>query len=197
MISFISGTIKSKNEKNLVLEAHELGYDIYVPAPLLEKTKIGSHLELYTHLHVREDAIELYGFATAAELSFFKQLIGVSGVGPKSAVGILSLTSVSDLKKAISHGDASLLTKVSGIGKKTAERLIVELKSKVDALDEGTEAGGLENIGDNQAIDGLVGLGYSIREAREALQLVDKSIGSVKDRIRAALKLLGKSKHGD
>jgi len=194
MIATLSGTIKQKTEKSVTIEVAGVGYEVFSPLPLLERAKVGREAQLYTHLHVREDAMELYGFATQEELEFFKQLISVSGVGPKSALAILSLTSVADLKKAISHGDASLLTKVSGIGKKTAERLIVELKSKVDALDAGTATGGLENLGDNQAIDGLVGLGYSVREAREALQQVDKNITAVKDRIKAALKSLGKNK---
>jgi holliday junction DNA helicase RuvA len=194
MISFIAGTIKLKSEKTITLEVHGLGYEVFTPLPLLEKSKIGAPLELYTHLHVREDAMELYGFASVAELDFFKLLISVSGVGPKSAVGILSLASVNDLRKAISHGDASLLTKVSGIGKKIAERLIVELKSKVAVLDDSAESAQLGNFGDSQAIDGLVHLGYSAREAREALQAVDKNITEVKDRVKEALKLLGKNK---
>jgi Holliday junction DNA helicase RuvA len=194
MISSLSGIVKSKTEKSITLDVRGVGYEIFAPLGLLEKTKIGAPLTIYTHLHVREDAMELYGFGTAADLDFFKLLISVSGVGPKSAVAILSLAATADLKKAISHGDASLLTKVSGIGKKTAERLIVELKSKVDVLDEGTHPGSLDNLGDNQAIDALVGLGYSIREAREALQQVSKETTVIKDRIRAALKLLGKNK---
>lgn len=194
MIATLSGTIKQKTEKSVTIEVAGVGYEVFSPLPLLERAKVGERAQLYTHLHVREDAMELYGFATQEELEFFKQLISVSGVGPKSAVAILSLTSVADLKKAISHGDASLLTKVSGIGKKTAERLIVELKSKVDVLGESAGSGGLENLGDNQAIDGLVGLGYSVREAREALQQVDKGVTAVKDRIKAALRLLGKNK---
>lgn len=197
MIASLNGKILSKSEKSIVLDVGGVGFDIFVPLVILEKMKIGSILTLHTHLHVREDAMELYGFGNVEELNFFKLLISVSGVGPKSALGILSLTSVNDLKKAISHGDATLLTKVSGIGKKTAERLIVDLKNKVDALDDGTVTGGIEYLGDSQAIDGLVHLGYSIREAREALQAVDSQVTSVKDRIRAALKLLGRNKHGD
>lgn len=194
MISFLAGTVKLKTEKNLTVDVQGIGYEVFAPLPVLEKTKVGAAIELYTHLHVREDAMELYGFLTITELDFFKQLISVSGVGPKSAIGILSLTSVADLKKAISNGDASLLTKVSGIGRKTAERLIVELKNKVDVLDARTDTGGLENLGDNQAIDGLVHLGYSAREARDALQLIDKSITAVEQRVKAALKLMGKNK---
>lgn len=197
MIASLNGKIISKTEKSIILEVGGVGFDIFVPLVILEKIKTGAVLTLHTHLHVREDGMELYGFSTVEELNFFKLLISVSGVGPKSALGILSLTSVGDLKKAISHGDATLLMKVSGIGKKTAERLIVDLKSKVDSLDENPEPGGIDNIGDNQAIDGLIHLGYSIREAREALQAVSKDIVGTKDRIKTALKLLGKSKHGD
>jgi len=192
MIASLTGKIQLKTEKSVIIEVNGTGYEIFAPLVFLEKIKTGSTTTVYTHLHVREDAMELYGFSTPAELAFFKLLIGVSGIGPKSAIAILSLASVSDLKKAISHGDASLLTKVSGIGKKTAARLIVELKTKVDRLDGTIGAVEAENLGDNQAIDGLVHLGYSAREARDALQQVGADITQVKDRVRAALKLLGK-----
>jgi Holliday junction DNA helicase RuvA len=194
MIASLTGKVQSKTEKSSIIEVAGVGYEVFAPLVFLEKIKISSTTTVYTHLHVREEAMELYGFPTPEELAFFKLLISVSGVGPKSAVAILSLASVSDLKKAISHGDASLLTKVSGIGKKTAERLIVELKTKVDVLDSTVGVTGVENLGDNQAIDGLVHLGYSVREAREALQAVDPELTAVKDRVRAALKMLGKNR---
>lgn len=192
MIASISGTIQVRNERSLVVGVQGIGYEIYATPLVLEKVKVGQDITLQTHLHVREDIMELYGFLASEELRFFRMLLQVSGIGPKSALAVMSLASVVDLKRAISRGDASLLTKVSGIGTKTAERLIVELKDKLDTIEEVTPGSLADNLGDHQAIDGLVALGYTQREAREALRQVDQDIVEVKDRIRAALKLLGK-----
>jgi len=193
MIAFISGTIKAKTGRSIVVDVSGVGYEVFTTPLFLEKAKENQEVELYTHLYVREDIMELYGFPSVGELNFFKKLIGVSGVGPKSALTIMSLASVSDLQRAIVQEDASLLTKVSGIGEKTAKRLIVELKSKLEAGDIGESAAKAGPVGDSQAIDGLVGLGYSAKEAREALRMVDKDVVNVKDRLKAALKLLGKN----
>jgi Holliday junction DNA helicase RuvA len=192
MIAFVSGKIKTKTDKSVVIDVSGVGYEVFVTPLFLEKAKENQEVELYTHLYVREDIMELYGFPDSGELSFFKKLISVSGVGPKSALTIMSLASASDLQKAIIHEDASLLTKVSGIGEKTAKRLIVELKNKLEAGDTGESAAKAGSVGDSQAIDGLISLGYSAKEAREALRMVDKDIVNVKDRIKAALKLQGK-----
>lgn len=192
MIASISGTILVRNERSLIVGVQGIGYEIYATPLVLEKVKVGQEITLQTHLHVREDVMELYGFLASEELRFFRMLLQVSGIGPKSALAVMSLASVADLKRAISRGDASLLTKVSGIGTKTAERLIVELKDKLDSIEQVTPGSLADNLGDHQAIDGLVTLGYTQREAREALRQVDKDVSEVKDRIRAALKLLGK-----
>lgn len=192
MISFISGKIKVKTEKSIIIDVSGVGYEVFTIPILLEKLKEGQEASLYTLLYVREEIMELYGFASREELEFFKEMISVSGVGPKSALGILTLSSIADLKKAIVNEDASLLTKVSGIGKKTAERLILELKNRISLQDmgEGKKTAGASE--ESQAIDALVNLGYSIREAREALQHVDRDIDNMRDRIKAALQLLGK-----
>jgi len=192
MIAYVSGTIKIKTGRSVVVDVNGVGYEIFATPLFLEKAKPGQTIEFYTHLYVREDIMELYGFLSEGELNFFKKLISVSGVGPKSALTIMSLASVSDLQKAIIHEDASLLTKVSGIGEKTAKRLIIELKNKLEAGDISESAAKNSTVGDSQAIDGLIGLGYSAKEAREALRTVDKNINNVKDRIKAALKSLGK-----
>ncbi|MFA6097955.1 MAG: Holliday junction branch migration protein RuvA [Patescibacteria group bacterium] len=193
MISHLTGKIIAKTARSVVLDVNSVGYEVAVLPILLEKANKGEELSLFTYLCVREDAMDLYGFKTTEEKNFFHDLIGVTGIGPKSAMTVMSLTSLRDLKKAIAHGDASLLTKVSGIGKKTAERIILELKNKVEiSLGQGEELG--MSSADSQAIDGLISLGYTAREAREALQQVDKKITEAKDRIKAALKLLGKNK---
>lgn len=191
MISQITGKIIKISEKSLTIDVHGVGYEINANALVLEKAKLGDLKTFFTFLYVREDIMELFGFQDDKELNFFKKLISVSGVGPKSALTILSLASVDELQNGIRQGDASLLTKVSGIGKKTAERLIVELKNKIEYTDVAGEDTGGYNVSDGQVIDGLVGLGYTVKEAREAARLVDKDIDNVKDRVKAALKSMG------
>ncbi|MBI5037591.1 MAG: Holliday junction branch migration protein RuvA [Candidatus Kerfeldbacteria bacterium] len=187
MIALLTGTVREKTAKTLTLVAGAVGYEIYCLAVLLEKTRIGDEMTLYTHQYVREDALELYGFATSAERSFFRLLISVTGVGPKSALTVMSLTTLDELEAAIIQGDAALLTKVSGIGTKTASRIIVDLKGKIAS---GSDAGSRSSV-DGDAIDALVGLGYSVREAREVLKHVADPKLSSGQKVQAALKLLG------
>ncbi|MFA5051724.1 MAG: Holliday junction branch migration protein RuvA [Patescibacteria group bacterium] len=191
MIASISGTVKQKTEKSLIADVGGVGYEMYCLPLTLEKAKVGTPIELLTYLHVREEAMELYGFSSLAEREFFRLLLSVSGIGPKTALAVMSLASISDLKRAIVHDDASMLIKVSGIGTKTAERLVVELKDKLG--DETVEAGQSSGAAfDHQAIDAMTALGYSAREAREALRQVDSSVESASDRVKAALKHLGR-----
>lgn len=188
MIALLTGEVHEKTEKSLTFVAGSVGYEVFCAPTLLEQTKVGDQMTLYTHQYVREDAMELYGFTTADARLFFRQLISVSGVGPKSALTVMALTSLDELKRAIAQGDATLLTKVSGIGKKTAERLVVELRQKMeDAV--GTESGGSV---DGDAIDALIGLGYSSKEARDALRYIGANAASTSARVQAALKILGK-----
>jgi Holliday junction DNA helicase RuvA len=193
MISYLRGKIKVKDEKFLVLDVAGVGYQIFVSPLTLEEIKDKEEVELFTYLYLREDAMELYGFLTNEEREFFVQLLTVSGVGPKSALGVLSVARLDDVKKAIIHGDPAILTKVSGIGKKTAERVIIELKNKIDVSDlsEKTKSTEIE-IEESNAIDALVKLGYSASEARDALRAVDKNIVGVENRIKEALKILGR-----
>lgn len=192
MIASISGTIQHTTDKSVVVDVGGVGYEVFCLPLTLAKTKVGSQIELLTYLHIREEVMELYGFASQAERNFFKLLLSVSGIGPKSALAVMSLATIADLKRAIVHDDASLLTKVSGIGTKTAERIVVELKDKLG--DESAEAGqGSSASSDHQAIDAMTALGYSAKEAREALKQVDASVESVKDRVKAALKHIGRT----
>ncbi len=191
MIASVAGKISHTTARSIVITTGGIGYEVFTVPRLLEQVKTDEDIILYTHLYVREELMELYGFSNREEVDFFRMLISVSGVGPKSALTIMSLTTLDELKKGIAHGDASLLTKVSGIGKKTAERLILELKSKIsDSIGEQLEA--QQATGDSDAIDALVNLGYPVSEARDALRQVDTDTTDVAQRIRAALKLLGK-----
>ena len=192
MISYLSGKIKHKNDKFIILDVNGVGFQVFVAASTFEKIGNKQEVALYTDLYFTENVLELYGFLTMEELEFYQQLLTVTGIGPKSALNIMSVAKVDEIKKAIIHGDASILTRVSGIGKKTAERLILELKNKIKI--ETAEAGeiNIENVGDNQAILALTKLGYSNIEAREALKEVDGKITKLEDRIKLALKMLGK-----
>jgi Holliday junction DNA helicase RuvA len=142
----------------------------------------------WTYLAVRENALDLYGFQSHEELDFFELLISVSGIGPKSALGILSLASLSNLRKAISTGDTGHLTKVSGIGKKMAEKIVVELKDKIDKIGQTHDEGNILS-NDMDAMEALKSLGYNERDVREALKKV-ADVADVGEKVKKALKFL-------
>ena len=132
MIAYLVGTIKYKGSKSIILNVNNVGYEIFVIEPVLEKVKLDEEKDFFVHTYVREDALSLYGFESPEEKRFFELLISISGVGPKSALQTLSIARLSEIKKAILRDDPSLLKKVSGIGTKTAERIVVELKNKLN-----------------------------------------------------------------
>lgn len=190
MISRIEGTIIDKTDKFLVVNVGGIGFKVYSTADLIQSSgKTGEKISIHTHLVVREDALDLYGFTTKDEMLFFEKLISISGIGPKTAINILSVTTVATIKRAISTGDISHLVKVSGIGKKVADKIVLELKGKVFS-EEGEDI--TNNKDEIDAVETLKALGYSQKDAREALQEVDKSIISISDRVKHALKILGK-----
>lgn len=187
MISYIEVKIKLRGAKFLIVLANGIGYKVYVLPDELKKH--GDNASLWTHLRVREDALDLYGFESYSELEFFETLIQVSGIGPKSAMGVLSIAPLDTVKKAISSGEVAYLTKVSGIGKKMAERIIVELKDKMGTLSEF----GSEMFKDEQdVVEALKSLGYSPAETREAVKQLPENIVGINNRIKEALKILGK-----
>ena len=190
MVAYIEGIIEFKGEKFLILKAGGIGYKIFVGVETMRKSpEREGAMKLWTHQYVREDALELYGFLRYAELEFFEMLIGISGIGPKGALGILSIAPLDTLKKAVASGDTSYLTRVSGIGRKTAEKIVLELKEKLAGKGVLVEAPELKDEAD--ALDAMVALGYTQREAREALAAVSPETKSVEKRIREALKKLG------
>lgn len=191
MIAHIKGKIIDKSEKFLVIEANGLGYLVFSPtSTILNSPNIGEEISLWTYLAVRETALDLYGFETRDEKSFFELLIGVSGIGPKNALSILSLAPIEILKKAIGSGDTTYMTKVSGIGKKTAEKIVVELRDKLSALGHNDADGSLR--GDADVIEALQSLGYSQHEIRNALKEVSPETTGINEKIKEALKILGK-----
>lgn len=157
MIAYINGLVVDKNEKSLIVLAQSIGYKISVTTELISKVQPDQKVQLFIHTAVREDDISLYGFAKKEELTFYEQLISVSGIGPKMAMEILSAP-ISMTQQAILSGDIAVLTKIKGLGKKTAERLVLELKNKIAALPIGNSEAG--SVVDHDAVEALVGLGY-------------------------------------
>ncbi len=191
MISYLEGKILEKNEKFFTVNVSGVGYKIFSHAGILEKIpKVGHDVQVWIHLYVREDALDLYGFMDRDELEFFEILISISGIGPKSALGILETAPVMSLKQAIVSEDETFFTKVSGVGRKTAQRLILELKSKLAKSVSPVKGSDSEQMG--EALEALIGLGYNQRDARRALQEISKDIKSVEAKVKAALKVLGK-----
>lgn len=191
MIITLDGKITFKGLRYLVVEVGGVGYKVFVsPETLRKVAQNEASVKIFTSLYMRENALELYGFLTLAEMELFETLNGVSGVGPKTALGVLGVGSVDMLKRAIASGETSYLTKVSGIGRKTAERIIIELREKMGKGVEGSD----EFRHEEDALEALRSLGYSLREAREALNKVPQDVKGAEKRIKSALNILGKGK---
>lgn len=189
MIAKISGKIAFFRDKYVVVDVGGIGYKVHVSEFSFGKIAGKEEIELFTHTYVREDSLDLYGFLTLEELEMFELLISISGIGPKAGIGILSIAELKTIRAAVISGDPSILTRVSGVGKKTAERVILELKNRI------TELSGEEYktaAADSEAIEALISLGYSTTQAREALKNVPEKVKDVSERVRAALKSLGK-----
>ncbi len=194
MIGRLSGTLLEKNPPQVLLDVSGVGYEIDVPmSTFYNLPKIGEKVALFTQLIVREDAHLLYGFGTESERATFKQLLKVSGVGPKVGLAVLSGMSVNDLAEAVATQESGRLTKVPGIGKKTAERLLLELKDKL-TVDVRIAIGGAPAIASSASdiLNALMSLGYNEKEALYAIKQLPKDV-TVSDGIRQALKLLSKS----
>lgn len=192
MLNFLKGKIIFRGQNFIIVQAGDIGLKVFILANLnLENDEI----ELFTHLNVREDALTLYGFSTYEELELFELLISISGIGPKAGLGILSLADPETVKVAIAKSDATILTRVSGIGKKTAERVILELRNKFPISDSGNLEEKSREISDqSDAMDALVSLGYSANEAKKALSKIPSEIKDVGERIKMALRGLGGNK---
>ena len=192
MVSYLKGKIRNKGYGFVILEVNNIGYQVFLAPLLYADLNLNQEMEFYTYQQVREDALNLYGFRNMEELELFELLLSISGVGPKSALGVMSIATVADIKESIFRGDPALLTKVSGIGRKTAERVVLELKEKIGKLvvDDGKSY--VNNLGSSDEIDALMALGYSLSQAREALNGVDAKTKDSSERIRQALKMLGK-----
>jgi Holliday junction DNA helicase RuvA len=194
MIGRLSGVLLEKNPPQILVDVNGIGYDVEVPmSTFYNLPDIGAKMTLHTQFIVREDAQLLYGFLTERERATFRQLLKVNGIGAKSALGILSGMSVEDLAQAIALQEAALLVRIPGIGKKTAERLLLELKDKLGIeFMSAPPVGGQPKTGGNDILNALLALGYNEREALAAVKLLPAGL-SVSDGIRQALKLLSKA----
>ncbi len=190
MIAFLHGKILARSDDALTLNVGGVGYRVRVPTGTMANLgAIGSDAQLYTHLHVREDEMSLYGFSSEDELQLFEKLLTVSGIGPKVALGVLSNASTDTIRYAIAQGNADALTAIPGIGKKTAQRLVLELKGKIDLTGLG-ESSDLTPV-DEDVMNALIGLGYSAAEATRAARSVPSNVKTVEERVRVALQYLG------
>ena len=188
MIRRLSGRIIFRDESEVVLDVGGVGYLVAVSPHTLLELDGAEEISLWTYLAVRETALDLYGFMSRDELDFFELLLSVSGIGPKSALGVLNIASLNELRRAIHENNPSYLTKVSGVGKKSAEKIVLELKDKIG------EAGDDRNevlSGDMDAIEALQTLGYPTHTARDILRSIPREITDTSERVRAALKKLG------
>ncbi|HEX7593797.1 MAG TPA: Holliday junction branch migration protein RuvA [Anaerolineae bacterium] len=190
MIATLHGKLQARTDDSLILNVGGVGFRVRVPSGTNASLgAVGSDVMLFTHLHVREDDLSLYGFSTEDELRLFETLLTVSGIGPKVAMGVLSSARADTLRAAIAQGNLDVLTALPGIGKKTAQRLVLELKSKIDVS-------GLSEIGelapmDEDVMNALINLGYSAAEATRAARSVPSSVQTVEERVRIALQYLG------
>lgn len=199
MIAKLKGKIEYLKDNYAVVDVNGVGYKVHLSAYTFGKVagmsakggsaSGGEEVNLFIHTYVREDTLALYGFLAQDELEMFELLISISGIGPKAATGILSIATSKTIKTAILNEDPSILTKVSGIGKKTAERVILELKNKVADISTGDKE---EVAIDTDAIEALISMGYSNAEARDALKNIPEEVKDVGQRVKMALKNIGK-----
>jgi Holliday junction DNA helicase RuvA len=191
MIYSAAGKLTLKTDRFVVVEAGGVGLKLLAGERTIKTLPaVGNEVKLFTYLHARENALELYGFLSSEELDYFEMLISVSGVGPKSALSILDVAPLGDLSAAIKEGRPELLSRASGIGRKTAERVIVELRTKVQSAKSGLVVEKMET--DADLVEALSNLGYRREEARVALTKVDAKLHGIEERLKAALAILSK-----
>lgn len=197
MISHLTGNIILTNDRFIVLDVNGIGYKVFTTPDNMRKAQkmvrpsspqATESVSFHTHLAVRENALDLYGFLEQQEMEFFELLLTVSGIGPKTALGIMSIAPTEVILTAISKNDAGYLTKTSGVGTKNAQKIVMELKGKTDNFSFTEEDRTPE---ETDAVDALQALGYTLKESREALKNVTKT-GTSSEQIREALKILGK-----
>lgn len=187
MIATIRGPVLLKEADHLVIGVGGIGLQVFVPAAVRERTAAGEMISLFTHLVVREDALSLYGFETHQEREYFVLLLGVQGIGPKLGLSVLSTLNPDTIRRAVFQEQGDLFSRVPGVGKKTAQKILLHLQGKVGAVDELTSVASLTDI-DMEVFEALTALGYSVVEAQAALQSLGASAPvDVEERLRMAL----------
>lgn len=187
MIGYLNGILLFRHDPFLTIDVHGVGYRVYASSSVLTSCHVGQNIAVYVHTHVREDALELYGFLDEGSLELFELLISVSGIGPKTAIGIFGQGKKEEILQAIRKADVDFFTGVPRLGRKNAQKLIIELKGKLGSVEE-VDLG----EGDNEVMQVLIGFGFSTEEARRALRDIgDKSITTA-EKVKLALKHLGK-----
>lgn len=194
MIAYLKGNILKKDSKGVILLVGGVGYRIFLGSNFLGKIKEGEEREFFIHFQQREDNVSLYGFLDKDQLDLFNELISVSGVGPKSGMHLVDLLGVKEIQKAIGNKRADILAKAPGLGKKTSERIIVEMKNKF--LSFSSDSGESADFTDeeDEVINALTGLGYTTGQARQLIKEVPADIQGVDNKIKEALKSLGRKK---
>lgn len=189
MIAHLLGTITEKADNSVIIDVHGVGYEVALTAPDAEQLHLDDQAKIYTYHAIRENSEELYGFSTLAAKRLFELLLSVNGVGPKAAINILSLGPPESVRNAIANTDSAFIAKAAGVGKKSAERVIVDLRDKVGLPSKIGQATSdfLAPNTEDEALDALIALGFPLKEATLALAEVDSSL-SVEERIRLALK---------
>ena len=187
MIASLAGTVRHKDLNHLVVDVSGVGYKVGVTSDVAFEATLSQPIFLWTYLAVRETALDLYGFLEKEGLEMFELLITVSGIGPKTALSILNVASPTTLRTAVGSEDTSYLTRVSGIGKKNAEKIVLELKDKLHLFEEDKD---IDVRAEEDVLEALVSLGYSERDAREAIKKIDKKIIGASERVKSALKNL-------
>lgn len=191
MIATLSGVVSEKISDVVIIEAGGVGYGIYVTAEDFSKLTEGKDVKVYTYEYIREQAHDLFGFTTKDNKALFERLLEVNGVGPKMALNMLSIGSSQDVRQAIAHGDVKFIQQANGVGKRLAERVVVELKDKVGLVGVDLESTGLlqgeSSVAGDEAVEGLIALGYTSQDAAKALHGVDPELPTA-DRIKHALK---------
>jgi Holliday junction DNA helicase RuvA len=192
MISYIQGTVSKIDEELIIVETNNIGYGIFTSLNTIDSINLNEEIKVHTHLYVREDKINLFGFLTEEELDMFEKLIKISGVGPKAAIAILSISKVKTLKREIANENINYLKKASGIGKKTAGKIILELKDKMDVIfedDDGVEID--SSISGSFVENALIQLGFNKMEIRKALSKIKSEGKQEEEIIKEALKIMG------
>jgi Holliday junction DNA helicase RuvA len=191
MIATLRGEISQIEDTALILEVGGVGLRVFAPAPLRGRLKVGEMIFLFTHLIVREDALTLYGFESQADRDLFNLLLGVDGVGPKVALSVLSTLTLDAVQRAIFTDEADILSRVPGVGKKTAQKIALHLKDKLKPSDALAQMASMADY-DSEVLAALTALGYSVVEAQSAIQSLPKDAPTdVEERLRAALGYFG------